>query len=111
MPRLSPRPGTTPGAVSNLVGVWDNALGQAAFTWTASADAKVTGQEFRICLDKKWKTGQDVTIGPVALGTQSASTSQGLEAPGAFITAKIFTLNADGNENGGKAVTVGRPVT
>lgn len=35
----------------------------------------------------------------------------GLEAPGATATFKVYVMTTTGNENGGKAVKIVRPVT
>jgi len=38
-------------------------------------------------------------------------TKWGLSAPGAKIAVKMYVETTDGNENGGKAVVILRPVT
>jgi hypothetical protein len=109
VPRLTPRAGTTPKPVTDLTARWEEGQGEAVFEWEGSGDPHVTGQSLRVCLSKKWVSGEDVTVANLGPNATSVSTKQGLDAPGMFITGKVFTLNDEGNENGGKAVTVGRP--
>ena len=108
VPRLLPKSGTTPKPVTALTATYDVATGQVTLGWTPSVDADVTRQTVEVCLDKKWKSGLEVTKADLAPGV-SSTVIEG-PAPGLFIAVKVFVHNSHDNVNGGTAVTVGAPV-
>ncbi len=108
IPALTPAKGSTPKAV-RLTAVWNATTSKADLTWAPSDDARVTGCEVRACYNQSYKTADEASLGFVALGTNSFSDDTGLGASGAYVTYKVYTLTATGNEKGSNSEKVTRP--
>ncbi len=108
LPRLTPKAGTTPKPL-DVSGVWDNVLGKARFTWPLWAGKDGEKLQVRGCLGA-WKTEDEEIIADLPLDATHFETDFGLTAPGAIASFKVYIVTSTGNESGGKAVKIARPV-
>lgn len=113
LPRLTPLPGTTPPAVQPS-GAWDNVVGQARATWTALSPAdiakfSVVKIQVRGCLGN-WKGNEEEVVIDLAADATHWEGDWGLTAPGSFASFKFYAMCSTGNENGGKALKIVRPM-
>ena len=109
LPRLTPPPGNTPDG-AGATGVWDGAISKAKFTWAAVTDAKVVHISVRMTPGAQYHADDEVTITDLPKTATSFETDEGLSVPGAIANFKIYTVASTGNENGGKAIEIVRPV-
>jgi hypothetical protein len=110
LPRLSPPPGNTPDG-AHAEGHWDGALNKAKFTWPAATDAKIDHFSVRLTPGPRYSNEDEATIADLPRTATSFETDAGLSVPGAIANFKIYTVAAAGNENGGHAIEIIRPVT
>ncbi len=109
LPRLSPPAGQTPPS-AGAVGAWDAALQMAHFTVPVTTSAKVAYRSLRVTPGPKYSADDEVTVLRVENDQTEASTLEALGNPGAVASYKMYSVGPDGNENGGKAMTIVRPV-
>ena len=109
LPRLTPEAGTTPPPLT-VSGTYDGATGEAVFTFPASIAKNILKLQARGCTGVVFKADEEEVIGDLAATATSFRTSWGLEVDGAKITVKIYVMTTTGNQNGGKAVKIVRPV-
>ena len=109
LPRLTPPPGNTP-AGANAKGEWDAALNKAHFTWPAATDAKIAHFSVRLTPGPQYHDADEITLADLPGTATSFETLEGLSVPGAVANFKIYSVAATGNENGGHAIEIVRPV-
>ena len=109
LPRLTPAAGTTPPALV-IEGVWDNAIGKAVFTFPASTAKNLLKLQARGCTGTTYRGENEEFIADLLPDATRFETDWGLGAPGAKICVKIYVMTTTGNENGGKAVKIVRPM-
>jgi hypothetical protein len=110
LPRLSPPPGTTPPPLV-VTGAWDQQLVKARLTWTASGAENLQKLQVRGCTGGSYKSENEELIGDLPADATHWEGDWGLTVPGSIASFKVYVMTTTGNENGGKAVKVVRPVT
>ena len=110
LPRLSPIPGTTPPGLE-VTGEWNSTQNQAYFSWPASTFHDLDKLQVRGCTGSTYKAADEEVVADLLPTATSYATDWGLTAPGALAVYKVYVMATTGNENGGKAVKIVRPVT
>ena len=109
LPRLTPLPGHTPAAV-NASGVFV-APDQARVVYGASEDAALLHYQLRGTVGEDYD--EDDAVALATRGPEEAReflTKFGLGQPGARIALKVYVILTTGNEAGGAALRVERPL-
>jgi hypothetical protein len=109
LPRLTPEPGTTPPPLV-VTGVWDQQLGKARLTWAASEAKNPSKLQVRSCAGGTYKNENEEIIADLAANATHWEGDWALTVPGAIASFKVYVMTTTGNENGGKAVKIVRPV-
>ena len=109
VPRMTPLPGSTPGAVS-LTGTWDAAAGAARLEWSASdAGEALDFYQIRWCPGEDYnKKEERVALRVPADGDRVALVTRGMETDGSVAGYKVYVVTRTGNERGSGAVVVRR---
>ena len=110
LPRLTPKPGTTPPALV-VSGGWDAALLKAVLQWEQSKAPDLLKLQVRGCLGGTYKNDEEEIVADLPSDATSWRGDWGLTAPGSIASFKIYVMNTHSNENGGKAIKIVRPVT
>lgn len=110
LPRLTPKAGTTPPPVA-LSGHYDPVAEEAVFEIVPPNIANIARLQARGCTGTKYHADDEEVIADLPANARELRTKWGLSAPGAKISVKMYVETTDGNENGGKAVVILRPVT
>ena len=110
LPRLTPAPGTTPPAVT-VTGLWDATLVKARLTWPISTAPNLDKLQVRACTGGTYKADVEEIVTDLAPTATVYDTDWGLTVTGAVATFKIYVMTTTGNENGGKATKIVRPMT
>ena len=109
LPRLSPPEGTTPPALG-ATGEWNAATLMADLSWATSKAKEVLKIQIRGCTGN-YKNDEEEVVADLPADATTWSGDWGLTAPGAIASFKAYVMVKSGNENGGKAVKIVRPVT
>jgi len=110
LPDLTPKPGSTPAAVTINV-VWDPVTLQAKITWSASTAADLFQYEIRFCAGPNYNTETENVIGNVSPGSPlEFLTAAGLAADGNVASFKVYVVTNTLNEKGSNAMSIVRPV-
>jgi hypothetical protein len=109
LPRLSPAPGSTPSSLA-VSGFWEPQVLEARLSWPATTQANVDKLQVRACAGS-YKEEDEQIVDDLDADATSWQGNWGLTAPGAIATFKVYVMTTTGNENGGKAVKIVRPVT
>lgn len=110
LPRLTPPAGSTPKAVV-VSGTWDFQILQARLTWAAATGKDLDKLQVRGCAGPTYKAEDEEIIADLDITATHFETDWALTAPGSFACFKVYVMTTTGNENGGKAVKIVRPVT
>lgn len=109
LPRLSPKPGHTPEAVS-LTGLWDGASSSALLEWTESTDNDLQDYLVLGCAAEEWDSDIAQTLATVPSGgTRQLSTVFGLGIAGAKATYRVEVRLNTGNTKLSNTAAVERP--
>jgi hypothetical protein len=109
LPKLSPKPGSTPDAV-NAMGIWNAPTSNAKITWTASTDPDLAQYEIRWSPGSTYNVEDESGIGNADLGAPlEFFTLQGLGLPGAVSVFKVYVMTNTGNERGSNTVKITKP--
>ncbi len=109
LPRLTPPAGETPPG-AGATGVWDPALTLARFSLAATDNPKVAYRSLRVTPGPRYSNENEITVSRIENNQTEATTLEGLASPGAVACFKIYSVGPEGNENGGKAMKIVRPV-
>ena len=109
LPRLSPEPGNTPPALG-ATGAWDAATSRAKLEWAAAKAKNVERIQVRGCTGS-YKDEEEEVVADLPADATGWSGDWGLTAPGAIASFKAYVMVTTGDENGGKAVKIVRPLT
>lgn len=108
LPRLSPKPGTTPPTLG-ATGDWNAATAMADLSWETAKAKAVAKIQVRGCVGAAYKDADEEIVADLLPDATSWSGDWGLTAPGSLASFKAYVMTDDGNENGGKAVKIMRP--
>ncbi len=109
LPRLSPKPGHTPDAVS-LTGIWDAATASALLEWTESTDNDLRDYLVLGCAADEWDGDLAETLATVpAGGGRSFPTTFGLGLPGAKAIYRVEVRLNTGNTRLSNTAAIERP--
>lgn len=110
LPQLTPPKGTTPPPVV-VTGAWDQQISKARLTWTASTAANLDKLQVRGCTGGTFKAENEEIIADLPANATHWEGDWALTVPGSIASFKVYVMTTSGNENGGKAVKIIRPVT
>lgn len=110
LPRLTAPDGNAPTGVG-ATGTWDGTLNSAHFTWSPVSDGRIDHISVRMTPGPVYHDADEITIADLPKTATSFDTLEGLSVPGAVANFKIYSVGADGNENGGHPIEIVRPVT
>lgn len=109
LPRITPKPGTKPKPLV-VTGVWDAALQKVVLTWPAAVGADIQKLQVRGCTGGKYNTGREEVIADLSPDATRWEGDWALTVPGSVACFKVYVMTTTGNENGGQAVKIIRPV-
>ncbi|MGF1452951.1 MAG: hypothetical protein ACFB21_12860 [Opitutales bacterium] len=109
LPRLTPKPGSTPDPVT-IEGRWDADAGVAVITYTASDNPALDRYQLRVSPGPTYNAEDESAIANNDPETDPREfrTTESLETPGAVATFKVYVMLDTGNEAGSESVTVVR---
>ena len=105
VPRYSPLPGHTPGAVA-LAGAWEAESNAAKLEWDASTDPALLHYEIRACPGRTYGGKRERVVQKVAIDAARIAL---VPQDRAAVSYKVYVVLRSGNERGSKAATVLRP--
>lgn len=80
-------------------------------SWRATQNPAVNKLQVRGCAGATFKSSDEEIITDLDRDATEWSGDWGLTVPGAIASFKVYAMTTTGNENGGKAVKIVRPVT
>ena len=111
LPRISPLPGATPKAVTDILWAWDAVKLVVDITFTPSTSPHIAAYELRYSPGDPYSADNEVVV----LTMEPAppykfSADNGLDTPGATALYKIYAMNETEHEKGSKVIKAKRPV-
>ena len=112
LPRISPLPGATPKAVTDILWTWEAVKLLAKITFLPSTSPHITAYELRYSPNAPYDSDNETVVAALdPAGPFAFETDRGLDVPGATALFKIYAMNETDHEKGSKVVKVTRPVT
>lgn len=107
LPEVTPPPGSTPDPVTASA-FWNDELGTGVITWTASTNPNLDHYTIRSTPGPSFDIDNNTVLASVPPPETEYQTLEGLTAPMAQVSYRVYVVLTTGNEAGSNAVTITR---